>query len=123
MGEKDEPKAAQPEPEPGPIEQEGTGSGGGVVVSPEVLQWITRTERHVRRTLVVAPEFRGRALSTCMMLLITADGRVIGDPEVQQSSGDVYWDDNAVRAALRASPLPAPPQDGEWQLCIGPDER
>lgn len=102
---------------------EAIGSGGaGVQVSPEVARWVIETIRHVRTTYVTPPEFRGRGLRTCLTVLLTADGRVVGDPRLVGSSGNVYWDDNAVRATLRASPLPPPPEEGDWTFCFPTEE-
>ncbi len=91
--------------------------------SPELLDWIRDTKRHVRRTYITPPEFLNRGLITCMEVLLTADGRVIGEPALLRSSGDPFWDDNAARAVARASPLPAPPADGEWIFCFPSEER
>ncbi len=119
-----EPQAPADEPPPEPIEDAEAGSGGaGVQVSPELMRWITDTRRHIRSTYITPPEFLDRSLRTCLSVLLTADGRVLGEPQVVQSSGDVYWDDNAVRATLRASPLPAPPQEGDWTFCYPTEER
>jgi outer membrane biosynthesis protein TonB len=102
---------------------EATGSSGvGVQVSPEVARWVKETIRHVRTTYVTPPEFRGRGLRTCLTVLLTADGRVVGEPRMAGSSGNVFWDDNAVRATLRASPLPAPPEEGDWTFCFPTEE-
>lgn len=123
------PQPAEPGPAPeapvAPEEGEAVeGAGGpGVQVPPEVLRWIRRTRAHVRSAFVTPPEFRDRRLRTCMSVFLTADGRVIGEPEVTRSSGDVYWDDNAVRAVMRASPLPTPPEEGDWPFCFSTEER
>ena len=35
----------------------------------------------------------------------------------QVPSGDPFWDDSAIRAILKASPLPPPPgRPGEWNI-------
>ena len=58
------------------------------------------------------PDQRGRGLATHLELRLSASGDVIGEPRVLRSSGDPYFDDNAVRAVLMASPLPPPSQPG-----------
>jgi outer membrane biosynthesis protein TonB len=120
----DEPEApgeAAGEAAEAPVESTGSG-GAGMQVSPEVARWIKETIRHVRATYVTPPEFRGRGLRACVTVLLTADGRIVGEPRMQGSSGDVYWDDNAVRATMRASPLPAPPEEGDWTFCFPTEE-
>lgn len=120
-----EPDAPAPEAEPEALAPETAGSSGGTgtPVSPETLRWINSVKRHVRSTYVTPPEFLNRSLETCMAVFLTADGRVMGEPSVNRSSGDVFWDDNSVRAMVRASPLPAPPGDGEWLICYTTEER
>ena len=48
--------------------------------------------------------------------------RVLGEPVVRASSGDPHFDDNAVRAVIQASPLPAPPSSGDWPILFNPNE-
>ena len=38
------------------------------------------------------------------------------------SSGNPNFDDNAVRAVLQASPLPAPPASGDWPVLFNPTD-
>ena len=120
-----EPDAPPPEAEADAVQPETGGSegGAGTPVSPETLRWINSVKRHVRSTYVTPPEFLNRSLETCMTVFLTADGRVMGDPSVTRSSGDIFWDDNSVRAMVRASPLPTPPGDGEWVICYTTEER
>jgi len=122
VGESAETAPAQPAPSEAEPAPEGSG-GAGLQVPPEVARWIIETVRHVRSTYVTPPEFRGRGLRTCLTVLLTSDGRVMGEPRILGSSGDVYWDDNAVRATLRASPLPPPPQEGDWTFCFPTEDR
>ncbi len=100
------------------------GEPGGVLVSPEVAQWIRDVRIHVRRGWVVPGHFRDQALVTRVRVEVDGGGRVIGTPSLTQSSGDPYWDDNVVRAVQKASPLPAPPTSvaGEWPFEFRSDE-
>jgi len=93
-------------------------SGGGMPVDREVAAWMIATRRHVRSVWVTPPEFLERTLRTEMWIEVAADGTVVGEPRVIESSGDPFWDDNAVRAMLNASPLPAPPSSGRWRVAF-----
>ena len=88
------------------------GSSAGAVISPELAAWSLATRRRIQGVWVTPPNFRGRGLATHLELRLSVTGEVIGEPRVLRSSGDPYFDDNAVRAVLKASPLPAPPQPG-----------
>ncbi|MBW2501210.1 MAG: TonB family protein [Deltaproteobacteria bacterium] len=87
-------------------------SSRGVVVSPELAAWSLATRRRVQSVWVTPAAFRGRGLATHLELRLSATGEVLGEPRVVGSSGDPYFDDNAVRAVLKANPLPAPPKPG-----------
>ena len=109
--------ALQPAPE---IARVSTPSASGEPIDPEVAAWILATRRHVRSAWVTPPEFLERPLRTVLGVQVSADGQVVGEPDVLRGSGDPFWDDNAVRAVLRASPLPPPPVAGEWQISFTP---
>jgi TonB family protein len=47
---------------------------------------------------------------------------VIGEPEIIRSSGNPFYDDNAKRAILKSSPLPAPPKAGKRSIIFTPEE-
>ena len=117
-----EPAPDQPE-HPAELADASAGSGSGTLVSQEMAAWIRDTKRHVRQTYVTPPEFLNRGLTTCMQVLLGADGSVMGAPAVRRGSGDPFWDDNAARAVVRASPLPAPPSPGEFTFCVPSEER
>ena len=124
-------EAGEPPPSPEPASEpeetvaEPTAARGGIGTpeSPEVARWLIDTKRRVRATYVTPPEFLNRGLVTCMTVFLAADGRVIGEPQINRSSGDPFWDDNAVRALARASPLPAPPGEGDWPFCFHTEDR
>ena len=94
------------------------GSEGGRPVDREVAAWMVATRRHVRSVWVTPPEFLERTLRTEMWIEVAADGTIVDEPQVVESSGDPFWDDNAVRAMLSASPLPAPPSSGRWRVAF-----
>ena len=84
----------------------------GTFVSPELAAWSRATRRRIQSVWVTPPSFRGRGLVTHLEIRLSVGGEVLGEPRVVRSSGDPYFDDNAVRAVMRASPLPPPPQPG-----------
>jgi membrane protein involved in colicin uptake len=98
---------------PGPtLAPDESSSRARVVVSPEMLAWTQATTRHIQSKWVTPASFRGRGLATTLELELSASGEVLGTPRVSISSGDLYYDDNTVRAVLMVNPLPAPPRAG-----------
>lgn len=87
-------------------------SRAGAVVSPELAAWNLATQRLIRNKWVTPSNFRNRGLATSLELRLSVSGDVIGIPIVVRSSGDPFFDDNAVRAVLTAAPLPPPPKPG-----------
>jgi len=102
----DEPEASSGQPETTEV------SRAGAVVSPELAKWNLETQRRIQSRWVTPPNFRNRGLATSLELRLSAAGDVIGKPKVVRSSGDPFFDDNAVRAVMTAAPLPAPPKPG-----------
>lgn len=118
-----------PEAPPSPVEEateappaEVSSSKTGLEVSPELRDWTLATTRHIRSGYVTPPDFRDRGLATLLTLRLTASGGLVGVPKVVRSSGDPYFDDNAIRALQKASPLPAPPKAGEWSFLFRSEE-
>ncbi|MCG8590015.1 MAG: TonB C-terminal domain-containing protein [Proteobacteria bacterium] len=105
-------------PEPAAPPAEGSGSEG----EGQPTAWQLAAQNHIKRAWVTPPEFRNRGLVTVLQVALTSTGDVVGEPEVVRSSGDPYADDNAVRALLRASPLPPPPRPGDATIFFRPDE-
>ena len=96
--------------------------GQGLRVAPELLAWHLAVKQHVRRVWITPPEFRDRGLAAELVIDVAADGTVLGQPELVASSGNPFYDDNAVRALVKASPLPAPPKAGRRTLVFTPEE-
>jgi TonB family protein len=90
-----------------------TGTGGSTL-DKDTARWVLETQRHVRDRWITPPEFLNRSLTTVVEVELTALGDVVGKPGVRRSSGDPFFDDNAVRAVMKSSPLPAPPRSGKW---------
>jgi len=97
-------------------------SQAGARVDPELAEWYRKTLRAIQSRWVIPANFRDRGLATVMSLRLSASGDVIGVPEVVRSSGDPYFDDNAVAGVLKASPLPPPPRAGETQFIFRSEE-
>ena len=91
-------------------------------VDPELARWQSAVQVAIARTWVAPAEYRNTALRTHLVVTVMADGTVLGAPAVKRSSGDPYFDDNAVRAVLQASPLPPPPRSGDWPILFDPTE-
>ncbi|MEE8474670.1 MAG: TonB family protein [Myxococcota bacterium] len=92
------------------------------VVSPEVAAWVRKAKIHVRSVWVLSPGFRTQALQTHVAVDLDAGGGVIGEPRVVRRSGNPWYDENVVRAIQKASPLPAPPEAGEWAFVFVPQD-
>ena len=84
----------------------------GTFVSPELAAWSRAVRRRIQSVWIMDDSFRGRSLVTHLEIRLAASGEVLGEPRVVRSSGDPYFDDNAARAVLQASPLPPPPKPG-----------
>jgi TonB family protein len=117
MGE-EAPGRAQPSPDAA-AGSAGTGTG---TVSIEVADWIRRAKIHVRRVWVLPAGFRTQQLETHVLVDLDAGGRVLGDPRISRRSGNPWYDDGVVRAIQKASPLPAPPEAGEWAFVFVPED-
>lgn len=99
------------------------GAGGtGRPVSPEVAEWIRRAKVHVQRSWVLAPTFRTEPLETHVMVDLDASGNVRGEPEITRRSGNPWYDESVVHGVQKASPLPAPPEAGEWPFVFVPQD-
>jgi periplasmic protein TonB len=121
-------KAGEPEPHPAPEAPPRTasvpapGGGAGRPVSPEVLDWVRRAKLAVRRAWVVPPGFRTEALETRVVVTLDAAGNVVGEPRIERRSGNPWYDEGVVRGIQKASPLPPPPQPGDWDFIFVPED-
>jgi TonB family protein len=101
--------------------QPGAG-GSGRPVSPEVAAWLSRAKVHVRRSWVMPAGFRMQPLVAVVEVELDSQGRVIGEPELVRGSGNPWYDENVVRGIRKASPLPPPPEAGEWTFQFDAEE-
>ena len=105
---------------PGPSEPEDSGgqpeasdvSQTGAAVSPELAKWNLDVKRLIQGKWVTPSNFRNRGLATSLELQLSASGKLIGAPKVVRSSGDPFFDDNAIQAVFKVAPLPPPPEPG-----------
>lgn len=91
-------------------------SQAGVKIPPELAEWNLKTRRRIQNSWVMPSQFRDRALTTELALQLSATGELVRKPEVVRSSGDYLYDDNTVRAVMKAAPLPPPPRAGSINL-------
>lgn len=87
-------------------------SQAGAQISPELAAWNLATKRLIQRKWVTPSNLRNRGFVTQLRVRLSLSGELIGGVEVVRSSGDIYFDDNAVKAVLTAAPLPPPPKPG-----------
>jgi colicin import membrane protein len=140
---KEEPKPPEPAPEvsyedalaqlrqeanettPKPVEQAAAPAGGpaglGQLVSPEVARWMRDVKMHVTRAWILEPGFRLQALETQIEVELGPTGEVLG-MRITRSSGNPWYDESVERAIQKASPLPAPPDAGEWPFSFKPSD-
>jgi protein TonB len=95
----------------------------GAAVNPEVAGWVRAVQIHVGQAWLLPPDMRGQRLMTELLVDLDANGRVLSEPRVVRGSGDRRFDESAVRALQKASPLPAPPSAGVWAIGFCPECR
>jgi len=103
----------------------GAAAGGrpGAAANPEIAGWVRAVQLHVGRAWMLPPDMRGRRLMTELLVDLDGQGKVLSEPRVVRSSGDTRFDESAVRAIQKASPLPAPPDPGVWTIGFCPECR
>lgn len=115
------------EPVPTPVASAGARSGAarsggsGTPVPPEVGAWLRDAQAHVERMWVRPPGFDGAGLVAVVEIELAADGRLLGDPRLLRPSPNPIFNDNALRAAAKASPYPPPPEPGRWTVTFSGD--
>jgi colicin import membrane protein len=98
------------------------GMGGtGDPLDPLIAAWIKRVKIHVSRAWVLEPSLKRQIIEAEIVVSLDASGRVLG-VEVQRRSGNPYYDESVVRALEKASPLPPPPEDGDWAFVFTPQD-
>jgi TonB family protein len=94
--------------------------GAGTPMSADVAVWLRAAKFHVEDAWIVPPGFRREALRTVVSVRLDAGGRVLGAPRVTERSANPWYDESVVRAIQKASPLPPPPEVGEWRFEFTP---
>jgi outer membrane biosynthesis protein TonB len=115
-------EAGDEAPAPAPAQTAAIGSPTGSPVSPEFLAWERRARIHIRQNWVVPPSFRNQPLRTSILVELDSGGAVVGEPRIVTRSGNPWYDDGVVRSIQKASPLPAPPEAGDWSFVFVADE-
>jgi colicin import membrane protein len=119
-------ESGEPKPAPpGPAVEEqvvARAPTSGIPVSAEVMAWVRAAKIHVMEAWVVPPGFRLQALQTEVRVALSASGEVIGTPRMVRRSGNHWYDEGVVRGIQKASPLPPPPEPGEWTFIFASDE-
>lgn len=81
--------------------------------------WIRKVDTHVRPFWVLPPELRDQNLYADALVLLDATGAV-RRVTLRRSSGNIAFDSSVERALYRASPLPVPPEPGNWTIRMTP---
>jgi outer membrane biosynthesis protein TonB len=115
-------EAGDEAPAAAPAQAAAIGSPTGRPVSPEFLAWERRARIHIRQNWVLPPSFRNQPLRTSIMVELESNGAIVGEPRIVQRSGNPWYDDGVVRSIEKASPLPAPPEAGDWSFVFVADE-
>jgi TonB family protein len=108
--------APEPSPEPGPAPTAALPGGPGIL-DPELARWRREVKIHVTRAWIVAAGFRTEALVTLVEVELSTTGEVQGT-RILDGSGNPWFDESVERAIEKASPLPAPPSPGEYELAF-----
>ncbi len=98
------------------------GGGGTQAVSAEVARWLRQADRHVKRFWVVPLGLQDAPLEVHLDVKLSAGGDVQGEPRITRRSGNPWFDEGAVRAVQKASPLPRPPEPGTWAFVFRPED-
>jgi TonB family protein len=97
------------------------GGAGGPPLDPAVAEWMRRVKIHVKRSWILEPAAKRQAVQTLVAVTLDATGNVL-EVELQERSGNASFDASVVRAIEKASPLPPPPDSGEWPFIFTPQD-
>jgi len=97
------------------------GRGAAVRVSPEQLAWMRKVKVHVMRAWVLPASFRLQELQTEVIVSLDALGGV-RKTNIVHGSGNPWYDEGVVRSIEKASPLPTPPESGDYPFVFKSNE-
>jgi protein TonB len=100
----------------------GGGGGGRDAVDPEVAAWMRRVKIHVTKAWVLPPGFKRQVIQAEIEVTLDATGNVL-EIDVSRGSGNPFYDESVVRAIEKASPLPPPPESGDWPFLFSPQDQ
>lgn len=111
-------REAAGEPTPEPVEQAaaaptGRTGGPGILVDPATARWMKEVKIHVTRAWILPAAFRTQPLIAIVEVDLSPTGEVLGT-RMLQGSGNPWYDESVERAIEKASPVPAPPEAGDW---------
>ncbi|MEN8184674.1 MAG: TonB C-terminal domain-containing protein, partial [Myxococcota bacterium] len=75
-----------------PVAEALPGGAVGTPLSAAEAAWQSRVRIHLKKTWVLAPGFRLEPLSTLVRVRLDASGHVVGEPRVERSSGNPWYD-------------------------------
>jgi TonB family protein len=84
-----------------------------IVTDAEIDQYKWMIQERVKRFWVIPDTLSGRELEAVIIIEIDTSGQVKGS-RFEQSSGNLVFDQAAIRAISKATPFPPPP--GQVQL-------
>lgn len=96
------------------------GPTGPGIVDPERARWQEKVRAHIRRRWDLQPGFRGKGLSTEVVVTLSASGQIFGF-EIRRSSGNPWFDESVNRYLSDEAELPAPPRGDDWSIIFDGD--
>jgi TonB family protein len=80
-----------------------------------------RVKIHVKRSWILEPAAKRQVVQTLVAVTLDATGNVL-EVELRERSGNASFDASVVRAIEKATPLPPPPESGEWPFIFTPQD-
>jgi outer membrane biosynthesis protein TonB len=100
----------------------GAPSEGVEQITPEEAAWRARVRQRMKGIWIVPPGFRTQSLQTLVVVTLDSTGNIVGEPRIKKKSGNPWYDDGVMRGLAKASPLPPPPEAGDWVLQFEPGD-
>lgn len=87
----------------------GSVDGSGRVASALLGMYGSRVKEAINRQWAVPDVVKPQGLETKLIVIVSKDGRIL-DLRIEKASGNSLFDESAIRAVRKASPLPALPE-------------